>query len=77
MPLFFASNAIYPLSLMPEWLRVISRANPLTYEVDALRHLMVVGGPATFGLGTDFAVLIFALAVLVSIATRLYPEIIK
>lgn len=35
MPLFFASNALYPLSLMPEWLRTVARANPLTYLVDA------------------------------------------
>jgi ABC-2 type transport system permease protein len=77
MPLFFASNAIYPLSLMPSWLRVISKVNPLSYEVDALRHLMVVGGAAAFGLRVDFTVLVLSLAVLVSIATRLYPEIIK
>ncbi len=43
MPLFFASNAIYPLSLMPAWLRVVSKVNPLTYQVDALRTLMIVG----------------------------------
>jgi ABC-2 type transport system permease protein len=32
MPLFFASNAIYPISLMPTWLQIISHINPLTYE---------------------------------------------
>src|SRR5208282_718556 len=48
MPLFFASNAIYPLSLMPSWLRVVSRVNPLTYQVDALRALMIVGGGNSF-----------------------------
>ncbi|MGZ5146245.1 MAG: ABC transporter permease [Burkholderiales bacterium] len=37
MPLFFASNAIYPLDMMPVWLRTFARVNPLTYEVDALR----------------------------------------
>jgi ABC-2 type transport system permease protein len=36
MPLFFASNAIYPLALMPRWLRVVAVVNPLTYLVDAL-----------------------------------------
>ena len=30
MPLFFASNAIYPLAMMPDWLQVISQVNPLT-----------------------------------------------
>jgi ABC-2 type transport system permease protein len=41
LTIFFASNAIYPLSLMPVWLNAISHMNPLTYEVDALRALML------------------------------------
>src|SRR2546422_3551218 len=57
MPLFFASNAIYPVALMPGWLRVVAAVNPLTYQVDALRALMIQGGTSTFGLGLDFAVL--------------------
>ena len=55
MPLFFASNALYPIDVMPTWLRVLSRVNPLSYEVDALRGLMI-GTSASLGL--DFAVLI-------------------
>ena len=39
MPLFFASNAIYPTSIMPTSLPAISFLNPLTYVVDALRYL--------------------------------------
>lgn len=54
MPLFFASNALYPLDIMPPWLRVLSQVNPLSYQVDALRGLMV-GTPATLAL--HFAVL--------------------
>ena len=76
MPLFFASNAIYPLSLMPPWLRAVSKVNPLTYQVDALRNLMIVGGGSSFGLGVDFLFQAFALVVLVSVATRLYPSIV-
>jgi ABC-2 type transport system permease protein len=37
MPLFFASNALYPVALMPGWLQVVSHLNPMSYEVDALR----------------------------------------
>jgi len=73
MPLFFASNAIYPLALMPGWLRAVSAVNPLTYMVDGLRALMVLGGSSIFGLGTDFAVLLAVTAALVGIAARLYP----
>jgi ABC-2 type transport system permease protein len=41
MPLFFASNALYPVNVMPGWLHVLSRVNPLSYEVDALRALLI------------------------------------
>jgi ABC-2 type transport system permease protein len=75
MPLFFASNAIYPVTLMPGWLRVISAINPLTYQVDALRTLMIQGGASTYGLGVDFAVLAAILAMFVTIASRLYPSL--
>jgi len=76
MPIFFASNAIYPLSLMPAWLRVVSRANPLTYQVDALRALMLPGGVSAFGLGVDVSVLLAALVALVWTAARLYPRMV-
>jgi ABC-2 type transport system permease protein len=72
MPIFFASNAIYPLSLMPAWLNVVSRINPLTYEVDALRDLMLVHGTSDYGLPADFAVLFITSIVLISIAGRMY-----
>ena len=55
MPLFFASNALYPLAVMPAWLRALSKVNPLTYEVNALRGLLI-GTPANYPV--DFAVLV-------------------
>ena len=76
MPLFFASNAIYPISIMPEWLQVISRFNPLTYEVDALRTLMLAGGASVYGLGLDLGVLLAATTGLVYVGARLYPRVV-
>jgi ABC-2 type transport system permease protein len=76
MPLFFASNAIYPVVLMPAWLRSIAAFNPLTYEVDGLRALMVQGGASALGLGRDAAVLLAFVAVLAAITTRLYPRLV-
>jgi ABC-2 type transport system permease protein len=75
MPLFFASNAIYPISIMPRWLQVISHANPLTYQVDALRALMLSGGVSAYGVGVDMGILALATAILVVIGSRLYPTI--
>ncbi len=72
MPIFFASNAIYPLSLMPAWLRAVSHVNPLTYEVDALRSLMLEAGASDYGLLLDFAVLCAVTAVLIAIVASSY-----
>lgn len=77
MPLFFASNAIYPISIMPHWLQVFSHLNPLTYEVDAFRALMVAGGSSEFGLPLDFAVLVGLTTLLVALGARLYPTIAR
>jgi ABC-2 type transport system permease protein len=72
MPIFFASNAIYPVSLMPAWLSAVSHVNPLTYEVDALRALMLANGTSDYGLLLDFGVLLGTSAVLTSIAATMY-----
>jgi ABC-2 type transport system permease protein len=77
MPLFFASNAIYQISIMPPWLQVIARANPLTYLVDALRTMMLVGFTSVSELGTDFLVMILVTALLVGLGARLYPRLIQ
>lgn len=63
MPLFFASNAIYPLDIMPRWLRIVAMLNPLTYVVDGLRGLMVHGEQSIHGWDTDCGVLCIAFAV--------------
>ena len=76
MPLFFASNAIYPLSMMPGWLQVIAQVNPLTYAVDALRGLMIVGGTSNYGMGLDLLVLFAGMIALVIIGARLYPRVV-
>lgn len=75
MPLFFASNAIYPIVIMPAWLQAIALVNPLTYEVDILRSLMIANSPPIHYLPLDYAVLVGALVALVVIAGKLYPNV--
>ena len=77
MPMFFASNAIYPIAIMPGWLQVIAHINPLTYVVDGVRSTMLTGVSSTFGLGTDIGVLLVIVIVLALICARLYPRIIQ
>ncbi len=43
MPLFFVSNALYPIKLMPPVLQFFAIFNPLTYAVDAVRGLLISG----------------------------------
>jgi ABC-2 type transport system permease protein len=75
MPLFFASSALYPLSVMPGWLHVVARVNPLTYEVQGLRQMLVgVGGHGEVWL--DFLVVAGFFAVMLAAATRAYPKAI-
>jgi ABC-2 type transport system permease protein len=76
IPLFFASNAIYPIALMPSWLGLLSRANPLCYQVDALRALMIAGGESTFGVAFDFLMLAIAFVIILAIGSKLYPNIV-
>jgi len=75
MPLFFASSALYPLAIMPEWLRVVARINPLTYEVHGMRQLLV-GISAGGTLWIDFAVGSFFLVAAAGIAAKTYPRAI-
>ena len=76
MPLFFASNSIYPISIMPVWLQLVAKVNPLSYEVDALRSMMLAGWPSAFGLGLDFIVVVAATVVLIVIGALLYPRVV-
>ena len=75
MPMFFASNAIYPTAMMPTWLKVVSHLNPLTYVVDALRTTMLANSTSNFGLTIDYTVLIIVTTILVFIGARLYPRL--
>jgi ABC-2 type transport system permease protein len=74
MPLFFASNALYPISVMPPWLRALALVNPLSYEVDALRGLLI-GTPSHLAL--DFAVLLFSVVVGVTTASSLVGRLAR
>ncbi|MCC4117678.1 ABC transporter permease [Aromatoleum toluclasticum] len=77
MPLFFASNAIYPLDLMPPWLQIIAMFNPLTYLVDVLRGAMIIGGSSVHAVGASFGIMLGVFATLLALAARLYPGLAR
>jgi len=75
MPLFFASSALYPLAIMPFWLRAIARVNPLTYEVHGMRELLL-GISAGGSLWIDFLVGLLFFTTTALVAARTYPRAI-
>jgi ABC-2 type transport system permease protein len=73
MPLFFASNALYPLQLMPPWLRAVALANPMSFIVEALRALLL-GLPGRVDL--DLGLLFFFALALMMLAARLFQRLV-
>ncbi|WP_370636973.1 ABC transporter permease [Gelria sp. Kuro-4] len=74
MPLFFASNALYPIAIMPTWLQLLATVNPLSYVVNLLRGYLL--GGAMPQAGHDWLVLLGATVVIQVIAAKLYPRIV-
>jgi ABC-2 type transport system permease protein len=74
LPLFFASNAIYPISIMPEWLQTVAKLNPLSYMVDGLRALMLSG--TTTGVGFDIGILVVVTLFMSVLSAWFYPKVV-
>jgi len=74
LPLFFASNAIYPISIMPGWMQVVANINPLSYMVNGLRVLMLTN--TTTGIGFDLLVLVVTALVMSVISAWMYPKVV-
>ncbi|MFP3898965.1 MAG: ABC transporter permease [Dehalococcoidia bacterium] len=51
-PMFFLSGIFFPVSQVARWLEVLSKLNPVTYGIDAIRQTFLgaeVGGVTLFG----------------------------
>jgi ABC-2 type transport system permease protein len=72
-PLYFLSGALYPLTHVPDWLRVVAEFNPMSYAVDAMRATLI--GQSHFGLARDMFVLVLTLVVLVAFGTYRFRNI--
>jgi ABC-2 type transport system permease protein len=72
-PLFFLSSALYPLTNVPRWLRLLSEANPLSYAVDGLRYTLI--HQSHFGIGKDLVVMAVALVACVAFAVNRFNRI--
>src|SRR5450432_1645730 len=73
LPIFFLSGALFPLANLPKPLAIITRLDPLTYGVDALRGVFIA--QANFGLHWDASVLFLFAAAFVSVGAYLFSKI--
>jgi ABC-2 type transport system permease protein len=73
MPLFFLSNALYPIDGLPQPLKLISTLNPISYIVDTLRALLI--GQHHFSMTLNFTVIALTLVVSVVFAVRRFDRI--
>ena len=55
-PMMFLSGIFFPIALMPNWIRPVVDAMPLTYLADLLRQVMIKSVP-TFSMSIDIGVL--------------------
>ncbi len=72
-PLYFLSGALYPLTHVPVWLRIIAEANPISYTVDAMRWSML--GVSRFGIWHDCIALLLTLVVLIAFGAMRFRHI--
>ena len=57
LPLLFASNALFPVKIMPAWLQDVVKVNPVSYAIDGIRQLLI-GATGSYALWLDFTVVI-------------------
>jgi ABC-2 type transport system permease protein len=75
LPLFFFSNALFPVQGLPKALQVVVHLNPLTYGIDGLRGSLTSSHGFVFGFGQDLAVLGALTAILLAIGSYLFSKI--
>jgi len=50
-PLVFLAGVFFPVDSVPTWMEILSKANPVTYGVDAIRQIVLGSNLAPEGLG--------------------------
>jgi ABC-2 type transport system permease protein len=76
LPLLFASNALYPLEVLPGWMRTIVLLNPTTYLIDAVRTL-AFGSAPTLPMALSVAVICLFAGLCTWLALSLFQRSIR
>ena len=71
MPMFFLSGAMYPVSSMPHTLRQLTHINPLTYGIDAFKHVLLRNSIPPLGPEFSLSIDLFIVAAVSSLMLTL------
>lgn len=72
-PMLFLSGVFFPIQQMPVFMQVISKCVPLTYAVEALRKVMILGAGIA-DVGSELTILALFGAVTLAIAVPLFKK---
>jgi len=73
MPLFMLSPALFPLELVPDWLAVVAKLNPVTYSVLLIRGMMTGTAQAASVL-LELAVISGFVIIMVALASYVFTR---
>jgi ABC-2 type transport system permease protein len=73
LPIYFLSGALFPLSGLPSVLSFLTRIDPLSYGIDALRSVLL--GTSEFAPLVSAAVLAFAALIFVALGSYSFSKI--
>lgn len=73
MPLFMLSPALFPLELVPDWLAIVAKLNPVTYSVLLIRGMMT-GTTQTVSVAFDLAVISGFVIAMVALASYVFTR---
>ena len=72
MPMFFLSGAMYPVTSLPPALRQLTHVNPLTYGIDAFKHVLLTDAAPPMGpefpLVLDLTIVVIIAAMMLTLA---------
>jgi ABC-2 type transport system permease protein len=77
LPLMFASAALFPTTLMPDWLRGVAEYNPLTLAADGLRQLAFVNPAPIHSLEWDIIGLAIFSAALIALSIGMSRKLLS
>jgi ABC-2 type transport system permease protein len=73
LPLFFLSGALFPVTSLPVWMKVLVDINPLTYAVDALRYAIV--GLHAYPLTLDLSIVVGFFVLVTAVGSVLFRNV--